>query len=140
MKHSHGEGCGMGCGLDVVVCGRDGVQGQSRLPAYACGLHFSNRPSCRVLGSDGHAGDSASMPQLPLAQTSCSRLPVDNRPIRKIAILRQLCRETALSLDACLVQVTGTRRRDSAGTSFARAALLDFWGLVLFSLRVLRLV
>ena len=44
-----------------------------------------------------------------------------------------------MSLDACLVQVTGTRRKDSAGTSFARASLLDFWGLV-FSLRVLRLV
>ena len=56
-----------------------------------------------------------------------------DRPIRKIAILRQLCRETALTLDACLVQVTGTRRRDSAGTSFARAALLDFSDVV-FSL------
>lgn len=35
---------------------------------------------------------------------------------------------TALTLDACLVQVTGTRRRDSAGTSKARAALLGFYG------------
>ena len=49
-----------------------------------------------------------------------------DRPIRKIAILRRLCRETALTLDTYLVQVTGTWRRDSAGTSFARASLLDF--------------
>lgn len=68
MKHSGGEEHRMGWGLDVVVCGRDGIQGQSRLPAYACGLHFSNRPSCRALKSDGNAGDSASMPQLPLAK------------------------------------------------------------------------
>lgn len=44
--------------------------------------------------------------------------------------VKAVFRETALTLDACLVQVTGTRRRDSAGTSFARVALLNLVDLV----------
>ena len=33
--------------------------------------------------SDGNAGDSASMPQLPLSRTSCSRLPVTKPSYKK---------------------------------------------------------
>ena len=66
-----------------MACVGDGEQSQSHFPAYAYGLHFSNRPSYKVLGSDGQAGDSASMPQLPLARTSCSRLPVGRSAYKK---------------------------------------------------------
>ena len=66
-------------GLDIVVVGRvvRGTASEAKAvfrhtPAYCIFLIGRGR----VNESDGTAGDSASMPQLPLARTSCSCLPV----------------------------------------------------------------